>query len=212
LSNRQTFKPGTLDSVVLSGQLADPYTVGTLTFSKGDASAIQIDHVVALSDAWLKGAQRWDAGKRLAFANDPVNLLAVDGPTNASKSDGDAATWLPPNKAYRCAMVARQVAVKAKHELWVTAAERDAITGVLASCPAELVPTGDAPTAVPAPRQAPSPPPPAQQAPPVADGLDPDYGTCKEANANGAGPYYQGKDPEYDWYRDADSDGIVCER
>lgn len=216
-----TYKAGTRDCVVIAGTLAEPYTGRTITFAKQDADAVQIDHVVALSDAWQKGAQQWDAGKRLAFANDPLNLLAVDGPTNASKSDGDAATWLPPNKSYRCAMVARQVAVKSKYGIWVTAAERDAIARVLADCPGEVAPVGSAPTtaatppeAAPAPVAPPvkEPAPAPEQAPPDTSGLDPDYGTCKNAIANGAGPYYRGQDPEYDWYRDADSDGKVCER
>ena len=130
----ETFRAGTRNCVVLSGEFVEPYTGRTVSFSKADAGAVQIDHVVALSDAWQKGAQSWSASKRLAFANDPLELLAVDGPTNAAKSDGDAATWLPPNKAYRCAMVARQVAVKAKYGLWVTSAERDAVSRVLGSC------------------------------------------------------------------------------
>jgi len=204
----ETFRPGTGDCVVITGTLADPYTARTLSFVKADASAVQIDHVVALSDAWQKGAQQWDASRRLAFANDPLNLLAVDGPTNASKSDGDAATWLPPNKAYRCPMVARQVAVKATYGLWVTQAERDAIDRVLTGCPGEPLPEGQAPPPVVAaapPPAAPSPPPPA-----AASGADPDYGTCAEAKANGAGPYQRGE-PEYAYYRDGDSDGTVCE-
>ena len=105
---------------------------------------MQIDHVVALSDAWQKGAAQWDASRRLAFANDPLNLLAVDGPTNLRKSDGDAATWLPPQRSYRCRFVARQVAVKAKWKLAVTAAERDAIARVSARCPQQRVPGGHA--------------------------------------------------------------------
>ena len=83
------------------------------------------------------------------FANDPLNLLAVDGPTNASKSDGDAATWLPPQRSYRCRFVARQVAVKAKWKLSVTAAERDAMARVSSTLPraarAELISSGGAP-------------------------------------------------------------------
>ena len=66
--------------------------------------------------------------------------MAVDGPTNQGKSDSDAATWLPPNKPFRCRYVARQVAVKAKYHLYVTSAERDAITKVLADCPGEPLP------------------------------------------------------------------------
>ena len=63
-----------------------------------------------------------------------MELLAVDGPTNESKGDGDAATWLPPNKPYRCAYVTRQVEVKARYGLWMTAAERAAVVRVLATC------------------------------------------------------------------------------
>ena len=139
-----TFKAGTHDCVVLTGTLADPFSGATIAFQRGtDTSTdVQIDHVVALSDAWQKGAQGWDETTRVAFANDPLNLLAVDGPLNMQKGDGDAATWLPPNKPFRCAYVARQVAVKHRYGLWVTAAERDAMAGVLAACPAEPLPSG----------------------------------------------------------------------
>jgi Protein of unknown function (DUF1524) len=134
------WRAGTHGCVVIAGVLADPYTGRTIPFAKADASAVQIDHVVALSDAWQKGAARWSVERRRAFANDPLNLLAVDGPANASKGDGDTATWLPPNKPYRCRFVARQVAVKVKWALWVTSAERDAMRRVLATCPEQQVP------------------------------------------------------------------------
>ena len=141
LAHKQ-WRPGTHDCVVVAGTITDPYTGKALTFAKARAAAVQIDHVVALSDAWQKGAQQWDATKRKAFANDPVELLAVDGPTNMRKGDGDTATWLPPNKSFRCAYVARQIAVKAKYDLWVTRAEHDAMARVLQSCPGQELPTG----------------------------------------------------------------------
>jgi len=98
---------------VLAGTLApEPYTGTSIRFVYGGTSEVDIDHVVALSDAWQKGAARWPSGKRLALANDPLNLMAVDASTNRSKGDGDTTTWLPPNKSYRCTYVARQVAVK----------------------------------------------------------------------------------------------------
>ena len=136
----ETFRAGTQDCVVLSGSLRDPYTARTVTFSKSQASAVQIDHVVSLSNAWQTGAQALTQPERQALANDPLNLLAVDGPTNQAKSDADAATWLPPDRAYWCPMVARQIAVKAAYRLWVTAAERDAMTRVLGSCPGQPLP------------------------------------------------------------------------
>jgi hypothetical protein len=101
---------------------------------------VQIDHVVAVSDAWQKGAQALDVSTRAQFYNDPLNLLAVDGPSNQKKSDADAATWLPPNKSYRCRYVARQIAVKAKYSLWVTQAEHDAMKNVLSTCPGQTLP------------------------------------------------------------------------
>ena len=125
--------------MVLSGRLADPYTSATIMFARGGASEVDIDHVVALGDAWQKGASRWPHGERVAFANDPLNLLAVDASANRQKGDGDTATWLPANKSFRCAYVARQVSVKLKYALSVTAAERDAMRRVLGKCPTQRV-------------------------------------------------------------------------
>lgn len=123
------------DCVVASGTLNDPYSGKVISFVRGpNSSAVQIDHRVALSNAWQTGAAYWTADKRLQFANDPINLVAADGPLNMAKGDGDAATWLPPNKAYRCTYVTDQIAVKAKYALWVTQAEKDAMAGILATC------------------------------------------------------------------------------
>lgn len=132
----ETFKPGTKNCVVATGTLSDKYTGKTIKFVRGNttSSAVQIDHVIALSDAWQKGAQRISLEQRQQLANDPLNLMAADGPANSSKGDRDAATWLPSNKAFRCEYVARQTAVKAKYKLWVTQAERDAIASILATC------------------------------------------------------------------------------
>jgi hypothetical protein len=141
-------KPGTRDCVVLSGVLNDPYTASLINFLRGNSTstAVQIDHVVALSDAWQKGAQQLSPAQRMSFANDPLNLLAVDGPANQQKSDGDAATWLPPNKSFRCEYVARQISVKSSYSLWVTQPEHDAMARVLGSCPGAFAPTELAPT------------------------------------------------------------------
>jgi hypothetical protein len=130
------------DCTVMQGKLNDPYTGKEIQFVRGPETSddVQIDHIVALSDAWQKGAQSWDDMKRETFANDSLNLLAVDGATNQKKGDSDAATWLPPNKEYRCRYVARQIAVKAKYTLWVTEAERDAMRQVLAMCPTQVLP------------------------------------------------------------------------
>jgi len=125
------------DCVILSGVLTDPYSGETISFLRGVAtsSEIQIDHVVALSNAWQTGAFKLNLAQRTAFANDPSNLLAVKGILNSQKGDGDAATWLPPRKSYRCEYVTRQVMVKAKYGLWLTAPEKAAILKILKSCP-----------------------------------------------------------------------------
>jgi hypothetical protein len=138
---------------IQSGTLADPYTAKSIGFIRGAAtsSMVQIDHVVALSDAWQKGAQQLSLEQRTAFANDPLNLQATDGPTNQQKSDGDAATWLPPNKSFRCEYVARQISVKATYSLWVTQAEHDAMARVLGDCPGQTAPTDQPAPATPEP-------------------------------------------------------------
>jgi Protein of unknown function (DUF1524)/Excalibur calcium-binding domain len=231
----ETFKPGTRDCVVASGTLADPYSGKTIAFTRGQdtSSAVQIDHVVALSDAWQKGAQQWDEAKRVAFANDGLELLAVDGPLNGQKSDGDAATWLPPNRTYRCAYVARQVALKATWGLWVTTAERDAIADVLNTCPDQLAPAtataaGTAPgatasaampsTAAPMstapPTAAPAAPPaaPPASSEPSAPAQDSGvvYANCDAVRAAGAAPIHAGQ-PGYSRKLDRDGDDIGCE-
>jgi len=127
------FKVGTRDCKVLSGVLLDPFSNKVLTFTS-IKSAVDIDHVVALSNAWQTGAAYFDRNIRSQIANDPLNLLAVDAKLNRQKGDGDAATWLPPNKAFRCEYVSRQVSVKAKYSLWVTSPEKEAILRVLSNC------------------------------------------------------------------------------
>jgi hypothetical protein len=216
---------------VQSGTLADPYTGTTINFLRGSATstAVQIDHVVALSDAWQKGAQQLTAEQRTAFANDPLNLQATDGPTNIKKGDGDAATWLPPNKGFRCEYVARQISVKATYSLWVTQAEHDAMTRILADCSGQLAPTNEkAPVAAaPAPEPAAVAPAPAVAVPapvapaPAAVAPAPApvapapaavyYANCAAAKAAGAAPLYAGQ-AGYRAALDRDSDGIACEK
>jgi hypothetical protein len=197
-----TTREGTKGCVVLTGTFDDPYSGTTMDFQRGQhtSSLVQIDHVVALSDAWQKGAQQLSAEDRRLLANDPLNLLASDGSLNQSKGDSDAATWLPPHKPFRCAYVARQVAVKQTYGLWVTQAEYDAVADVLATCPDEELPVGDATVAAAALQ-------------PDADGADSASGTfyanCDEARAAGAAPVYEG-DPGYSRALDRDGDGVGC--
>jgi hypothetical protein len=217
---------------VTTGTLADPYTGKSIAFVRGQGTSelVQIDHVVALSDAWQKGAQQLTADQRASFANDPVNLLAVDGAANAQKGDGDAATWLPAQKSYRCTYVAAQIAVKAAYGLWVTEAERDAMKRVLESCPEQVVPTSafaaPAPVAAPEPapvvepvavepapapaQPAPAEPAPVEQAPAPAPVENVSYENCAAVRAAGADPIYAGQ-PGYSRKLDRDGDGVACE-
>jgi hypothetical protein len=214
---------------VQSGTLADPYTGTTISFQRGSATsnAVQIDHVVALSDAWQKGAQQLTTEQRTAFANDPLNLQSTDGPTNMKKGDGDAATWLPPNKGFRCEYVARQISVKATYSLWVTQAEHDAMARILADCAGQLAPTNEkapvaaaapapAPASAPAPAVAPAPalaapapfvpaPAPAPAAPAAVY-----FANCAAAKAAGAAPIRAGQ-AGYRAALDRDNDGVACE-
>jgi hypothetical protein len=130
-----TFKPGTGDCVVTGGSLLSPYSGDPLRFTYGKAEEIHIDHVVALSDAWESGADQWDDAARTRFANDPLNIVAVEGAVSLQKRDGDAAMWMPSNEAYRCEYVARKIAVKDAYDLRVTPAETLSMTQVLESCP-----------------------------------------------------------------------------
>ena len=138
-----TYRENTKNCVVQSGTLADRYSGEIINFQKGNVSSmeVQIDHVVALSNAWQTGAFKLTLQERTALANDPLNLFAVKGRLNSQKSDGDAATWLPPLKSFRCTYIAQQIAVKSKYSLWVTAPEKSAMQSILAKCPGQKVPT-----------------------------------------------------------------------
>jgi len=187
------------DCTVISGVLHDPYSGTTVEFhrGRGTSSLVPIDHVVALLDAWQKGAQQWDATKRRNFANDPLNLQATTRSMNEQKGAGDAATWLPPNKSYRCTYVSRIVDVKAAYGLWVTQAEHDAIARILTDCGA--------------PAAAPEPLPAVTSSAPVPDnGPSVYYKNCAAARAAGAAPIYVGQ-PGYRRGLDRDGDGVACE-
>lgn len=221
---------------VEAGTLTDRYTNTVIDFVQGFATSndVHVDHVIALSDAWQKGAQQLSYAERVAFANDPLNLEAVDGPTNSSKGDSDAATWLPPNRGYWCTYVAQQISVKAAYNLWVTAAEHDAMARVLSDCKNTMAPGTNAkraepkpkpapavqpPAPAPAPKPAPAPAPepapvpapvPEPPAPaPAPAPADVYYENCDAVVAAGAAPIRVG-DPGYSLDLDGDGDGQAC--
>ncbi|WP_424346765.1 excalibur calcium-binding domain-containing protein [Kocuria sp. CH-021] len=193
-----------------TGTLADPYTGASIDFVRGVATSgdVQVDHVVSLGNAWVTGARRLSPADRVALANDPLNLLAVDGPANGSKSDQDAAGWLPPNRAFACDMVAIQIAVKSRYGLWVTAPEKDAMAEVLAECPDQQLPAGTPFGDIPA-GTAPEPAPVVVEEAPAAP-ADVHYANCTAAREAGAAPLLRGQ-PGYRSAMDRDGDGVACE-
>ena len=192
--------------VVAAGDYDDPYTGVWIDYWQGNGALIDIDHVVSLGNAWATGAFSWEIKKRAAFANDPLNLLPADAGANRQKGDGDAATWLPANKPFRCAYVSRQIAVKAKYDLAVTEPEKTAIERVLTTCLDQALPhdTWGASTVVDHNITDPSAP--------VPSAVDASLylQNCDAARAAGAAPVHLG-DPGYGTHLDGDGDGTACE-
>ena len=202
---------------VTSATVTDVYTNHVIHFVRGGlySQGLDIDHVVALGNAWATGGQYESAAIRLKIATDPLNLLAVDPSQNRKKSDSNAASWLPPVASYRCSYVARQIAVKKKYGLWVVPPEKAAMQRILKTCPLRRIPVGGLPYPTAAdlrpPKSSSTTTTTSHSSTPVGGALDPQFATCAAAKAAGYGPYVQGKDPEYAWYRDGDHDGVGCE-
>ena len=124
---------------VLRGTLDDPYTGTVINFAHdregGDSAAVQIDHIVPLSESFASGAHSWDQNTRIAFANDPANLVASDGPANEKKGDKDLGQWIvPANPDYRCTYTTQFVNLKATYGLSMDKTEHAAATKMLAQC------------------------------------------------------------------------------
>lgn len=121
---------------IASGTLnPDPYTGAVLNYTRGQRpTLVNLDHVVALRNAWVTGAQQWSKQKRTNFAGDPDNVILVSSTANQSKGARDLSAWEPPNKQFRCTYAQQITKLKARYGLWVTAAERDALTRVLGRC------------------------------------------------------------------------------
>lgn len=231
--NDITLKAGTKGCVVIAGDLNDKYKGETYAFDR-DPNNIDIDHIVARSNAWQTGAAKFDEGTLKEFGNDPLNLLAVDSSLNRQKGDGDAATWLPPAKSYRCEYVSRQIAIKHKYELWVVKAEKSAMERVLSACDDQPAFTKD--VAWPEPgagdnvktaQDTPTTKKPASSGSKSSSGSKREsgerstssgsgssgsvfYKNCTAVRDAGAAPVRRG-DPGYASHLDRDGDGIGCE-
>jgi hypothetical protein len=124
-------------NAVATGTLHDPYTSETINLVRGNqtGAAVQIDHLVPLAYAWDQGARNWTDEMRVRFANDPANLLAVDGPINEDKSDGEPAVWMPPNHAFWCQYAVQFVAVMRGYGLPVDAPSVPVLRDAAGTCP-----------------------------------------------------------------------------
>jgi Protein of unknown function (DUF1524) len=125
-------------NAVATGTLHDPYTSETINLVRGNqtGAAVQIDHLVPLAYAWDQGARNWTNDMRVRFANDPANLLAVDGPVNEDKGDGEPAVWMPPNHAFWCQYAVQFAAVLRGYGLPVDAPSAPVLRDAAATCPA----------------------------------------------------------------------------
>ncbi|WP_051442109.1 excalibur calcium-binding domain-containing protein [Arthrobacter sp. H14] len=204
----ETFRAGTNECIVLTGTLAGPFTGAVIEFVRGNDTSPEVFKSIISSPYPMPGRKGHNSWGRISAKRSPMtrlNLLAVDGPTNASKGDSDAATWLPPNKAFRCEYVALQTAVKAKYGLWMTQAEHDAVAGILTvKCPDQPVPDDDGGVevpiaAAPAPEQSPDPAP--------GTGSEVGYENCTAVREADADPISVG-DPG--WDTKFDGDGVIC--
>lgn len=202
--------------VVLSGTLVDPYTGSVVPFLRGaDTSEdVQVDHVVPLADAWQSGAQQLTAQQRQDFGNDPIDLQATIGWVNQQKGAGDSATWLPPDKSYRCTYVAWQITVKVAYRLWVKPAEKEPISRILEGCgPIPSTMTADWPThsgTILPTAGSPDPTPLIGTGTGTAAVMSESFQSCAAARVAGAAPVHSG-DPGYSPKLDGDQDGIACQ-
>ncbi|MCH9666772.1 MAG: HNH endonuclease family protein [Actinomycetia bacterium] len=124
-------------NAVGTGTLLDPFTNKVVPFTRGNrvGAAVQIDHLVPLALAWDLGAWDWTEERRIRFANDPANLLAVDGPTNQDKGDQEPADWMPPNAAFHCQYAMQFIAVLRGYGLPVDARSAAVLRDAAQTCP-----------------------------------------------------------------------------
>jgi hypothetical protein len=216
----------TRKEVLLAEARTSPSRYGSCSLSGGswwsaydgvitsDSSTFDVDHFVALAEAWGSGAWRWSYSTREAFANDlgfAGSLIAVSASSNRSKSDRDPAHWLPPNSNYWCTYATTWIAVKYRWSLTIDRAEKLKLRSLVVNCGNPRISLPPKATVI------------NDQSDPGGagggsgggtgggGGLDPKFSYCYEAQARGYGPYIRGIDPEYAWYRDGDNDGMVCE-
>lgn len=135
LSDTRSGPVASCPHAVLAGELRSPYTGAVVIFRRDRrATAIQIDHIVPLAFAWDMGAFAWPPARRADLANDPANLVAVDGDSNQDKSDSEPGRWMPPNTGFHCQYAIQFVDVLTAYGLQVDRSSRDVLTRALQQC------------------------------------------------------------------------------
>jgi hypothetical protein len=215
-------KPGTDGCVLQSGVIKNDrysYASRQVRYERG-SSKVEIDHVVSLADAWRMGAYDWSANEREKFANDFMNLEAIDAATDRAKDDKSAAEWLPEAEPTDiCWFVFRQVTIKTRYHLAVTQDEKTEMLHGLSSglCdgnqfepppPSTFKAPKPKPIGEPKPKPEPEPEPRQTQEPKLDRNVY--YKNCAAARAAGAAPVHRG-DPGYARHLDRDGDGVGCE-
>jgi hypothetical protein len=122
---------------VATGTLHDPYTNTTIAFQRGAkvGESVQIDHIVPLAYAWDMGASGWPDAERVRFANDPANLLAVQGQANQDKGDLPPGRWMPPNTAFACQYAMQFITVVRGYALPVDQESSNVLRQAAGTCP-----------------------------------------------------------------------------
>jgi ferredoxin len=126
-------------TAVATGTLHDPYTNDTIPFTRGNqvGASVQIDHIVPLALAWDLGASDWTDDMRRRFANDPANLLAVQGQANQDKGDAEPADWMPPNHAFWCQYSVQFAAVLRGYALPIDDRSAVVLRDAATTCPTD---------------------------------------------------------------------------
>lgn len=177
---RDSLTPAQVDFVGCAVVAGDWYSVyDAVTWD--DPAELEVDHVVALKEAWDSGAWGWTAQRRSAFGNDledPRTLRAVTGSVNQSKGAADPSNWIPPDPDFVCTYLSDWVSIKARWGLSMDQSEHGRIRNLLTDrCPDQTIaPWPDTPPPGP-PVTSPPPPPPPVAAPPAppAGNCDPSY-------------------------------------
>ncbi len=118
---------------IKSGKFYDYYNGKFLRYDKSvdTGGGIQIDHIVAIGNAWISGGYKWGKDEWISYINDEEVLIPTSSKTNREKSDKDITEWKPANNSYLCTYAEKQVEIKDKYKLTVTEKEKAELKSIL---------------------------------------------------------------------------------